>query len=387
MDLVLKCNVCRSLLGEPIYDSGSSVSLTSLCEIIPGSSKVYDCQSCSHIQSAEIANVSDYYDKQYTILVNSEEEDQIYEVVEGNLVYRSEHQLKLLINKLGLHSKPKTKILDYGCAKGALIRQLSSLQLNLSLHLFDVSDRYIQFWERFLNADQWATYEIPEKWHCYFDVVTSFFALEHIVDLDDTLRQIKKCLSPDGVFYFVVPNTYTNPADFIVVDHVNHFTSNSLLRMLLDAGFDSVEIDEKSHRGAFVVVARKGIEGTARQQAKNVEQTLKSTRDISAYWKHCADSIQSFENSHQGKKSAIYGAGFYGCYILSQLQKTEFVSCFLDQSPFQQNETIYDKPVLSPSQLSENVEVIYVGLNPSVARNGIGDIVTLRERQIDYFYL
>ena len=201
----MKCSVCGASLGEPIYDSDSSISMTSLCEIIPGSTKVYNCQVCSHIQSAEINNISVYYDKQYTILVNSEEEDQIYEVVEGNIVYRSEHQLNTLVNKLELDSKPETKILDYGCAKGALIRQLSSLQPDLSLHLFDVSDRYIQFWKRFLNADRWATYEVPKKWHGYFDVVTSFFALEHILDLHDTLMKVKKCLKPDGVFYFIVP--------------------------------------------------------------------------------------------------------------------------------------------------------------------------------------
>ena len=383
----MKCSVCGASLGKPIYDSDASSSMTSLCEIIPGSTKVYNCQSCSHIQSAEIENISEYYDKQYTILVNSEEEDQIYEVIEDNIIYRSEHQLNTLVNKLELDSKPNTKILDYGCAKGALIRQLKSLQPDLSLHLFDVSDRYIQFWERFLNADQWATYEIPEKWHGYFDVVTSFFALEHIVDVHDTLRHVKKCLKPNGVFYFIVPNTHTNPGDFIVVDHVNHFTTNSLMRMLHDAGFGDIDVDETSHRGAFVVVARQGSKDADGKQITNIKQTLRSTRDMSEYWKNCADSVRIFENNHKSKDAAIYGSGFYGCYIFSQLQEVESVKCFLDQSPYQQNSTLQDKPIVSPLQLPKNVEAVYVGLNPSIAKREIGKVDSLCDRQLDFFYL
>ena len=65
----------------------------------------------------------------------------------------------------------------------------------------------------------------------------------------------------------------------------------------------------------------------------NIEQTLKSTREMSTYWQNCADSIRRFENSHQGKESAIYGSGFYGSYIFSQLKEAGLVKCFLDQKP------------------------------------------------------
>ncbi|WP_336139700.1 hypothetical protein, partial [Klebsiella pneumoniae] len=67
-----------------------------------------------------------FYDTEYDILVNSEEEDQIYAVENGQKIFRADHQVALFQKKLqllgGLHEG--ARVVDFGCAKSATMRLL-----------------------------------------------------------------------------------------------------------------------------------------------------------------------------------------------------------------------------------------------------------------------
>ena len=84
--------------------------------------------------------------------------------------------IDVLQNKLELDAD--TKILDYGCAKSSMMRALQKDLPALRPFLYDVSDRYVPFWEKFAEPSNWAVYATPSSWDGYFDIVTSFFALE-----------------------------------------------------------------------------------------------------------------------------------------------------------------------------------------------------------------
>ncbi len=72
------CSVCKNQLGQEIYMSAKSISLTSLCEIVPLTTKVYFCNKCTHVQKDAIDNIESFYSNDYKILIDSEEEDQLY---------------------------------------------------------------------------------------------------------------------------------------------------------------------------------------------------------------------------------------------------------------------------------------------------------------------
>jgi hypothetical protein len=387
----LFCNVCAAPLTHPLYQSEGPNSLTSLCQVRTGATRVYACNQCAHLQTEEMADAASFYESNYDILINSEEEDQIYEVKpDGTQFYRTEHQVQVLLNKLPLASG--ARILDYGCAKSSMTKSLLSQRSDIQPHLFDVSSRYIPFWEKFIEPGRWAVYETPSAWQGYFDVVTSFFSMEHMVQPEASARKMATMLKPGGAFYCIVPNVATNIADFIVLDHVNHFSAPSLEYLLSGAGLVVESIDDTAHRGAFVVVARRmdeaGHVALSEEFALDVQDWLSRFRGVASFWLNAADRVRYQEaRLPPDAETAVYGAGFYGAFVVSCLKEPQRVVCHLDQNIYLQGRELNGRPILSPTQLPEHIRNVWVGLNPTHARQIVGQVDALKARQMSFLFL
>lgn len=384
----LNCNLCGAPLGEKIYDSGEAKSLSSLCTVHERRTQVFVCGSCSQVQSGAFDDIDIYYESGYDFLVDSEEEDQIYEVVDERKIYRTEHQVRVLRHKLELEHG--TRILDYGCAKSATMRDLSVQVPGIEISLFDVSDRYRPFWDKFIPRERGASHELPVSWSGYFDVVTSFFSLEHIAKPSDALAKILSLLRVGGILHGIVPNVLTNTADLIVVDHVNHFTDVSLAFLLQASGFEVVDIDSVSHRGAIVFNARKPAKHLSDQtiDKEKVQTTLDLVRAIAKFWQEAGSRIQAFEESLSPEaECALYGAGFYGAFIASWLRQPQRIRYVIDQNAFLQGKVIHGAPVIAPTALPSDVDTLFVGLNPSHAKFIIDNTPALAGRAVNRFYL
>ena len=369
-------------MGEPIYAADNGKSITSLCEIHTVPTTVWHCRACTHMRGRVLDDNKTYYESDYRISLNDDEEDQIYEKSGGRIIYRTQHQARVLLDKLDLGGKPR--ILDYGCAKSTTMKQVLQSWPDVDLHLFDVSDMYVPYWDRLVAKDHQATFDVPEAWRGTFDVLTSFFALEHIPERRETLTEVSRLLGPAGVFYGIVPDAISNPADFVVVDHVNHFTPPSLHRALQQAGFLDIDIDTNIHRGAMVFVARKTGTPTP---PPNPETINEKVRKLATYWNGIGSVIANAESAAQGNSAAIYGSGFYGAYIFSRLQNPDAVECFLDQSPFLQGRSLFGRKIIMPEKLPSSVDTIYVGLNPSIAREVIASMPWLDKSGRKIFFL
>lgn len=378
----MHCNVCFAQLDEPLYESSSRRALTSLCELTQEKVKVWLCPNCSHLRGNQLPHTQDYYEKDYRILLDEDDEDQIYEVKDEGIVYRTDHQVLTFLNKINV--KGGSRFLDYGCAKASMSRRLLEHEPDIEFYLFDVSSMYLSYWEKFLTQERWAIYELPATWYLNFDIVTSFFALEHIPEPLDTALEIANLLVEDGVFYGVVPNVFSNLADLVVVDHVNHFTEASLHFLLSKAGFCSIDIDANAHRGALVFTARK--KGLV-SPSPEIDECKETSRKIASYWSDVDSRIRLAEVDNFAQPAAIYGSGFYGAYIASTLKNPEFLKCFVDASPFQQGKTLFNYPVLSPQEIPSNIRVLYMGLNPIIAREIVSNMAWLHERDISLVFL
>jgi len=380
---MIKCNVCNGILNNKIYDNLGSTSITSVCTTAECPTEVYYCNDCGHVQTLEMPDEFLYYDETYNFLTESEDEDQIYVIENDDAVYRTQHQVTTLLSKLDLSDN--ICILDYGCAKSSTMRELTRRDASITPYLFDISERYTSYWKDFIEEGNYATYEVPETWSNKFHVVTSFFSLEHISKLNETLQNIRRVLVEDGLLYAIIPNTQTNPADLIVVDHPNHFTRASLERLFFNNGLSVQEIDDTSHRGAYVVVVKKTTSvKTSEKLSVGLEKEIKCIAD---FWKSAATRVKEFEKAVTGKSSAIYGAGFYGTFLASNLKSIESVKFFVDQNPFLQGTTLLDRPIISPADLSNDINIMYVALNPKHSEKIIKDIKCFSYKSLSYFYI
>ncbi len=376
------CNVCQTPLEEKIYEASSSQSLTSMSIPANNSTEVFFCHHCQHVQTAEYGNELNYYDTSYNILSDSAEEDQIYIVQNDMPIYRTDHQVRTLLSKIDFFEG--IQILDYGCAKSSTMQKLMKEYTQAQVYLYDISANYIPFWQNFLTPSNWATHEIPTSWQAKFDLVTSFFSLEHISNLTDVIQKVKFCLKPGGIFYAIVPNFLTNIADMIVVDHPNHFTDASLKKLLTQHGFKMKSIDSDSHRGALVFMAELS---PASIDSDTPTKPYEKALEIAKFWHQSSEKIAAFENKNQGPAAAIYGAGFYGAFLCAHLKNINSIQFIIDQNPFLQGKTIFGRNVIRPDQLPSDIEVIYVGLNPMYAKNIIESIPVLQSPPRKYFYL
>ena len=383
------CCICGTQIGNAIYSSGQGRSLTSLCQIHSSPTLVYACRQCGHSQSDPIANIDDYYDSNYDILVESVEEDQIYQVVNGQVIYRTAHQVDTFRKKVLI--APGMNLLDYGCAKSSTIRRLSADGVIFKAHLFDVSSRYVHFWSDFVDPSRWAVNTMNPLWISYFDIVTSFFSLEHIPNPAKVLNEIAETIKPGGFFYAIVPNVFSNTADFIVVDHCNHFTVTSLATLIANAGLDLQEIDSETHRGAHIVIARKPIKSRSLKvffHLGEIESVYYRLMRIADFWEGASERVRIYESSLQPfDEIGVYGAGFYAAFISASLTQPGRVVCYLDQNPHLHGKFFLDRPIVPPAALPKNITKLLIGLNPAHAREIITDITELNTHSLDCFYI
>jgi SAM-dependent methyltransferase len=382
------CNICKKEFEGPLYESPDDFSITTMNKLVPGKTRVYYCRFCGHLQTSELPNLKDYYAHEYEINLASEDDDQIYRVVDGKPVFRADHQATVLLSKANLF--PGCRVLDYGCAKAPTLKKVLAVHPDIEAFLFDVTDKYVPFWRRFPKQPSWSVHEPDPAWSGTLDVVLSFYALEHVADLHSALTNVKSLLKPGGMFYFIVPNVYANTADFIVADHINHFSPGSLRELLARNGFDEIDVDAASHDAAFVVTARVKTGNSAKNEEKNFEEAERysAAREMARYWSAISRRIREFET---GMKTtdvvAIYGAGFYGNLIASLLANPRRVACFVDQNPHLQGSIVCGKKVLPPRELPPEVTHVIVGLNPQKARFIIDSIESWRGRKLSCFYL
>jgi SAM-dependent methyltransferase len=296
------CNVCNHAPIEQVYASAGDQSITSLAQVYPGPTKVFFCDQCGHLQTAPLPDLEAYYEDQYRILIDSVDEDQLYRIDNGHKVFRVQHQVDTLLSKIDLPKE--ARVLDFGCAKGATSRLLLQARPDIAAHLFDVSNMYEPFWQRFVSEDPCATHQWPNHWAGSFDVVMSYFVIEHVVKPVDILIAQASLLKPGGVIYFIVPNVYTNSADLVVADHVNHFSKQSLSELLNRANLHIDHIDASAHDSAWVVTATKTP--PTKQSISDVDTLCAKVQQMSLFWSELADRVHQFEAAHNGNTQSTH---------------------------------------------------------------------------------
>ena len=385
----MNCNCCKSMEMIVLYERDGDTSITTMNATITGKTRVHYCKTCSHAQTESLMDLKDYYENVYELGRLDEEDDQLYETSPTGNIFRAEHQAKVFHEKV----KPQrtTKVLDYGCGKSLTMSRVCKEVNGFQPYLFDVSNRYLPIWSQFTDPERCFVEEIPHAFSNYFDVVSSFYALEHIDDLDQCLDAVRNALVDGGLFYFIVPNVLENYADMIVADHSNHFTESSLIALLVRNGFENIAIDVESHTAAFIITAVKGEK--VRFPVLPVIEAFSGDYDklvfVSEFWRGQEEKLRTkVKKIEQGKRVGIYGAGFYGAFIATLTHDLDVeIDVFVDRNEFLHGSTVNGRKVVSVADAAANLDVLLVGLNPIIAKQVIQDIDELNGQDMEYIFL
>lgn len=375
------CRICGALLSNSVYSSSGS-SITSVRSVVNTPLTVYMCPNCFHAQKPAPQYISNYYDKEYRISLESDDFDQLYDKVDSKCIYRTDYQAELVLNSIDIPLG--SKILDYGAGKASTLMKVSAIRPDLIPYVFDVSENYKKNWQEFLPPEQQATYQIPESWKYIFSLITAHFVLEHVEDPCLFFKNIAELLVEDGFVFFTVPNLLTNPGDLLAVDHINHFSITSINSALKKANLTIAQIDTSIFRGAIVCVAKLS-ETSALVDHKDFAGFTDKVNDIVRFWLEFDAHLAKTSKRLNSVPTAIFGAGVYGSYIASKIKNCALLKCFLDNSPHLINSKHMGFPVIAPYEIPEDIRVIYSGLNPSIARSVLEPLRTDRISEIIYF--
>lgn len=115
------------------------------------------------------------------------------------------HPYNTLESTILEHVTPQTAVLDIGCGRTA--PNLSQLKDRAGkLYGIDLVDFTID--DPKLSLHKQNVQDMPEIATASIDLAYSRSVMEHVMDADATLREIRRVLRPDGRYIFLTPNFY-----------------------------------------------------------------------------------------------------------------------------------------------------------------------------------
>ncbi|MGX6647214.1 class I SAM-dependent methyltransferase [Maricaulaceae bacterium MS644] len=90
------------------------------------------------------------------------------------------------------------------------------------------------------------------------DAVAAYYVVEHVTDPRAWLAELVRLVKPGGVVILEAPNYETHPEDSLNVEHLLHFTPESLTRLARLSGLEPIETGAGTVAYGQSLVARKG---------------------------------------------------------------------------------------------------------------------------------
>lgn len=359
-----ECRICRS--ATTLLARFEPPLVTSTGRVFDLGKSVEYCPLCNHLQSPTVLDTESFYDTDYRLSLESEDHDQLLTTASGEQVFRSDEQARVILEVLGPSNGQA--LLDFGAAKGMTARALSGMRPDLRLSVFDVSDSYVAHWQ-WLGPDRSASYELPTAWVASFDHVLLNFVLEHVEDPCGVVRTAAGLLAEHGSLLLIVPDTQANMGDLLVVDHINFFSTDSMVALARQAGLHVAALSRDLISGAVVVVMSRQ---PSTKDVVSIQHVGVRANNV-AMLAQRVDALVDIRNELVGRRFVIYGAGFYGALAASRLGLPE---AFVDYNPRLNGTSFMGVPVLTPKHFDLTVDTVVVALNPALARGVFADYVS-----------
>jgi FlaA1/EpsC-like NDP-sugar epimerase len=187
--------------------------------------------------------------------------------------------------------------------------------------------------------------------------------------------------------YFSVPDWTANTGDLLVAEHTNHFTEVSIRRMTADAGLAIDQIDSASLPCAFAVLCHVSEERSATVAKSDVEAVVVYARSRASAWSDACRRLERTISTNIERSAAVFGAGFYGAFLLTRMADRTRVTCCVDNNHHLWGKRLFGIDVACPEALPITTEIVYVGLNPARARAIAATVPALQRPGLDLVFI
>jgi len=304
--LLKKCEVCGSKsikLFQKYGRVGSNYNYDRL--------KIFICLECNHrFQNPRYPNqfFIDYYLKNYrkkkhnNILI-----DEKYlksQEKRGIEVFKF---IKDFIKK----KEGKKRILDHGSALGHVMIKFKENGWNclgIDPNIESINSKHKI---KNIQIDNYFGENLP-KYEKPFDLILSLGSLEHAYDISSTLKNIKKNLSFDGIFFirWRSEDLMGSPLEYFNFNHLRYFSIKSLKKILFKNGFEILKETKKPIEfcGGYTYFVCK--RSRIKKNFNNVCSVTKNTKEflenyysyLSSYYNTCVQ----IKNLNLHKKTKNY---------------------------------------------------------------------------------
>lgn len=268
----------------------------------------------------------------------------------------------------------RSRIFDFGCATGGLLRQLKDLGYTELLGM-DASPASTEIARRLHSIDivNAPLSKIAQS-HEPFDLLIQVGVLEHLCEVQTLLSQMRTVIRPGGLMYIEVPDAVGfdewpgAPFQQFSIEHLNFFSCASLSGLMERNGFESVEVlrTARDHTSNTKMPVVCGFFKKSDHVPKNIAPDDQTGLALRRYIANCAAAearVKETIDSLAASREPIFVWGV-GTHTLHLLETSSFSSlnviAFVDSNSHFQSRTLNGRSVIAPSELKGTKERILI---------------------------
>lgn len=266
-------------------------------------------------------------------------------------------------------SNDKIKLLDVGCANGVFLRLFDTNTEELYGMDFKINQDYVK--DLLDNGVQIKETIDLNHFKMQYNFITVLHVLEHIDDVYQFVNSIISNLEYGGYVYFEVPNAFnydnyfTSPFGYFDLEHINHFTKQSLFNLMNQ--FEDIEIldffegdffmsstDKYPYLG--VVIQKKIRKRSLNLSVNNFSSNNKESNEILKYIDHSAFLLNKYSYKKSFNNVVIYGVGANTLRTISLLElDVSGIKYFIDKNENFHGRQVLNKEVFDISKLLNDI--------------------------------
>jgi SAM-dependent methyltransferase len=259
----------------------------------------------------------------------------------------AEPRSQRLVNFVVGHAKLpiSASLIDIGCGNGEALTNFSSALPGWKLYGSELTADALPRLRKLNNFKE--LYTVPPR-HIpgRFSVCAMMHSLEHIPDPLALLADVRNLLDDKGLLFVQVPDTENSPFDFLVADHLIHFTRSSLFGLVSRAGFlPEILVNDVVPKEITFLGSRHSLSVPTIDPNDGIQTARKTVRWL-------ADVFAQVGSLAKDRPIGVFGTSIAGMAIYGSVRN--HVSFFVEEDPSRIGKCFDGKPILSPSAIPAN---------------------------------